>query len=74
MTNEGGLVYSYTMVPTEFYEVDAATVYENDIKFLVKPKDGGGYGIPSKSEDLTFEVNPPNVARTVYGSFCSAAG
>lgn len=73
MTDEGGLVYSYTMVPTEFYEVDAATVYENDIKFLIKPKDGGGYGDPDlKSEDLTFEVNPPNVARTVVYGFPSA--
>jgi hypothetical protein len=73
MTNEGGLVYSYTMVPVEFYEVDVATVFENDIKFLVKPKDGGGYGDPDiKSEDLTFEVNPPNVARPVVYGFPSS--
>jgi hypothetical protein len=73
MTQESDLVYSYTMIPTEFYEVDAATVYEEDIYFLVKPKDGGGYGDPDiKSEDLTFEVNPPNVARTVVYGFPSA--
>ncbi len=73
MTSEGGLVYSYTMIPVEFYEVDAATVFENDIKFLVKPKDGGGYGDPDiKSEDLTLEINPPNVARSVVYGFPSA--
>lgn len=69
MTKESDLLYSYTMIPTEFYEVDAATVYENDIKFLVKPKDGGGFGDPDKkSEDLTLEINPPDIARAlVYG-------
>lgn len=73
MTSEGGLVYSYTMIPVEFYEVDAATVFENDIKFLVKPKDGGGYGDPDiKSEDLTLEINPPNVARSVVYGFPSS--
>jgi hypothetical protein len=73
MTNEGDLIYSYTMIPVEFYEVDAATVFENDIKFLVKPKDGGGYGDPDiKSEDLTLEINPPNLARTVVYGFPAA--
>jgi hypothetical protein len=73
MTSEGGLVYSYTMIPVEFYEVDAATVFANDIKFLVKPKDGGGYGDPDiKSEDLTLEINPPNVARSIVYGFPSA--
>lgn len=73
MTQESDLIYSYTMIPTEFYEVDAATVYQEDIHFLVKPKDGGGYGDPDiKSEDLTLEINPPNVARTVVYGFPSA--
>jgi hypothetical protein len=69
MTREADHIYSYTMIPTEFYEVDAATVYTEDIHFLVKPKDGGGYGDPDrKSEDLTFVVDPPNVERPpVYG-------
>jgi hypothetical protein len=69
MTQEAEHLYSYTMVPTEFYEVDAATVYAEDIHFLVKPKDGGGYGDPDrKSGDLLFVVDPPNVARpAVYG-------
>lgn len=69
MTQEAEHLYSYTMVPTEFYEVDAATVYSEDIHFLVKPKDGGGYGDPDrKSGDLLFVVDPPNIARpAVYG-------
>lgn len=69
MTREAEHLYSYTMIPTEFYEVDAATVYSEDIHFLVKPKDGGGYGDPDrKSGDLVFVVDPPDVVRlAVYG-------
>jgi hypothetical protein len=69
MTRESDRIYSYTMIPTEFYEVDAATVYTEDIHFLVKPKDGGGYGDPDrKSEDLLLAIDPPNVERPpVYG-------
>lgn len=64
MTKEAENVYSWTIIPTEFYEVDAQTVFENDIKFLVKPKDGGGYGDPDiKSEDLTVLVDPPTTER-----------
>ena len=56
----GSLVYVYTMVPTVFYGVDAKEVYDNDIAFLVKPKDGGGYGAPDiKSNDLNLVVDPP---------------
>lgn len=62
MTKEDVGIYSYTMIPTEFYEVDAATVYKNDIKFLVKLKDGGGFGDPDrKSDDLVVLVDPPKV-------------
>ncbi len=69
LTKEANHLYSYTMIPTQFYEVDAATVFKEDIQFLVKPKDGGGYGDPDrKSDDLKLEVNPPNVERSiVYG-------
>jgi len=67
MTKEDALgpyVYSYTMVPTQFYEVDAATVYNNDFEFLIKPKDGGGFGDPDiKTEDLKVEVAPPGLAK-----------
>lgn len=73
MTQEGDLLYSYTMIPTEFYEVDAATVYSEDIHFLVKPKDGGGYGDPDrKSGDLEFIIDPPNVAKPVVYGFPAA--
>ncbi len=40
MTKEADHIYSYTMIPTEFYGVDAATVFTEDIHFLVKPKMG----------------------------------
>lgn len=60
MTKEDDGVYSFTMTPTEFYEVGAAEVYDKDIHFLVKPKDGGGYGDPDiKTEDLVINVDPP---------------
>jgi len=59
MTKEAEGIYSYTLTPTEFYAVDAATVYDKDIEFLVKPLDGGGYGDPDrKTEDLRLAVDP----------------
>jgi hypothetical protein len=64
MKNEGGGIYSFTMLPVDFYAVDAATVYAEDIHFLVKPQDGGGYGDPDrKSEDLLLAVEPPFTVR-----------
>ena len=70
MTDEGNGVWSYTMTPTQFYEVDAQTVYAEDIHFLVKPKDGGGFGDPDiKSEDLMIVVDPPVVAATIINGF-----
>lgn len=73
LTKESDLVYSYTMIPTTFYAVDAATVYEQDIHFLVKPKNGGGYGDPDrKSDDLVLEINPPRVEKTIVYAFPSA--
>lgn len=65
---KGPKVYYYEMVPTEFYEVSAAVVYEKGINFLVKPKNGGGYGDPdTKSEDITIAVNPPKTDKgTLY--------
>lgn len=62
MTKESNLVYSFTFEPSlkDWYEVDAATVYKEDVHFLVKPKDGGGYGEPDrKSPDLVLKVDPP---------------
>jgi hypothetical protein len=57
MTKESDRVYSYTFVPTDFYEVSPAMVYMEDIHFLVKPKDGGGFGDPDrKSPDLMIDI------------------
>jgi len=67
-TDPNELIYTYTMIPTEFYEVDAKTVYENDIKFLVKPQDGGGYGDPDfKSEDLELGLEAPFTSQIIKG-------
>ena len=74
MTKESDRIYSFTMIPTEFYGVDAAAVFTEDIHFLVKPKDGGGYGDPDrKSTDLVFEINPPSIEKEVVYSFPSNA-
>lgn len=73
MKKEGPRVYSWTIIPTEFYEVDAATVYQEDIHFLVKPKDGGGYGDPDrKSGDLLVKIDPPVTERDIIYSFPSS--
>jgi hypothetical protein len=74
MTKESDRIYSFTMIPTEFYGVEAAAVFTEDIHFLVKPKDGGGYGEPDrKSTDLVFEINPPSIEKEVVYSFPSNA-
>ena len=72
MTKESEHVYSYTMVPTIWYGVDAATCYAEDIHFLVKPKDGGGYGDPDrKSTDLVLKIDPPATDRDPVFNFPS---
>ena len=74
MTKEATHIYSFTMVPIDFYEVDAATVYKEDIHFLVKPQDGGGYGDPDrKSGDLVLKVDPPATERDPVYSFPAKA-
>lgn len=75
MTKEANHLYSYTLVPTQWYGVDAATVYSEDIHFLVKPKDGGGYGDPDrKSDDLVVKIDPPATERDPVFQFPSRAG
>lgn len=60
MTKESEGVYSYTFIPTVFFECDAALVYKEDFHFLVKPLDGGGFGDPDKkTEDLEILVDQP---------------
>lgn len=70
MTKESDGVYYYTMVPTEFYEVDANTVYAEDFHFLVKPQDGGGFGDPDfKTEDLVVKIEPAGCDPRKVGTF-----
>lgn len=62
--------FSFKMVPTLWYEVDATTVYNEDIHFLVKAKDGGGYGDPDvKTPDQSIAVDPPATERNPFYSF-----
>ena len=66
MTDMGNLVYKYVFKPTlaEWYETDAATCYSRGFSFLVKPKDGGGYGDPDrKSDDINIAIDPPATER-----------
>ncbi len=62
-TSEGNDVWSFTMIPTDFYNVDADVVYENDFSFLVKASDGSGLGgggcDEDKTEDLQILVEAP---------------
>lgn len=74
LTDEGDDVWSFTMLPTEFYGVTAQEVYDSDIFFLVKGLDGGSGGDCSsagdenKTEDLTLVIEAPGVAvQKVYG-------
>ena len=53
MRSAGNDLYFYRMVPTQFYEVTAAELYNNDISLLLKKKDGtGGAAGEDKTEDL----------------------
>lgn len=70
MTKEDDRIYSFTMVPTDFYEVTAQEVYDKNIGFLVKTKNGGGYefSYDVKSDDLELVVDPPKlVLDPAYG-------
>jgi hypothetical protein len=64
--SKGPNVWYYEMIPTEFYGVEASVVYAQGISFLVKPKDGGGYGDPDvKTEDFNLTIDPPSVERGI---------
>lgn len=68
--SKGARVYYYEMVPTVFYEVSATEVYSKGISFLVKPKDGGGFGDPDlKTEDLVLTIEPPKLTRGLIYQF-----
>lgn len=66
---KGSNVWYYETTPTLFYNCDANTVYAKGISFLVKPKDGGGYGDPDvKTEDFNVVINPPKLDRGILYS------
>jgi hypothetical protein len=68
--SKGDFVWYYEMTPTAFYGVPASEIYSKGISFLVKPKDGGGYGSPDiKTEDLTINISPPKLVRGVTYQF-----
>ncbi|HMR44010.1 MAG TPA: hypothetical protein PKC40_09260 [Saprospiraceae bacterium] len=61
MTNEGNGIFSYKMIPTEFYEVSADVVFDKNFSLLLKGKDGsaGMTTCPEdKTEDLSIEAIP----------------
>lgn len=75
MTKETEGIYSFTLTPTEFYEVTAKEIYDNDIHFLIKPKDGGGFGDPDvKTEDLLLPVRLPEGVSKILFSMPNAYG
>jgi hypothetical protein len=71
MKNEGDNIWSYKMVPTEFYDVEPADIYNIGFSFLVKAFDGTGGGgggcDEDKTEDLHIDVDAPSTGpRKVY--------
>lgn len=63
MTSAGNNVWYYKMVPVDFYGVSATTLYEKDIYFYVKKKDGTGIGGTgcdrNATEELSVILEPP---------------
>lgn len=77
MTNEGGDIWSFTLVPTEFYGVAANDVYKKGFSLLAKLSDGTGDGgggcDEDKTEDLTIAIDPPKGASQVLFGFPQVA-
>ncbi len=68
-----GTIWKITMIPTEFYGVDADEIYDTGISLLAKEKDGGSGGdcaaggTEFKTSDIEIEVpNPFAGKRKVY--------
>jgi hypothetical protein len=68
LTKEGPDLWSYTMIPTEFYGVDAGVVYQNGFSLLVKADDPGSAGgcDELKSDDFTLAVAPPFTSAKIF--------
>lgn len=56
-TQEGPNLYSYPMIPTEFYGVDAPTVYADGIFFLIKKFNGSDTDGSGENKSVDFEVH-----------------
>lgn len=70
LTYEGPNLWSYIMVPTEFYGVEADAVYANGFSMLVKKKNGVGEGGGGCNEDKTsdyhLDVAAPFVSKKLF--------
>lgn len=62
LTHEGGMLYSMTFVPTDFFGVDGPTFFAQGISCLAKLSDGnaydGEYDGEAKTEDLHVDIIP----------------
>jgi hypothetical protein len=67
---KGPNVWYYEMIPTLFYNTTSEAIIATPLKFLVKNKDGGGFGKPdNKIEDLEIKIIPKITTRdTIYCS------
>ncbi len=53
MKHEGNNIWSFTLIPTEFYDLDSATMASNKWWAQVKPKDGGSNPFGMKANNVT---------------------
>ena len=66
LTNNGDGTYSITLIPASFFNDTSIT----RIGVLVKPKDGGGSGLPDKkTNDIFFDVGRVGVVVGSHNSF-----
>lgn len=57
MTHAGNNVWYYKMIPVDFYGITATTLFEKDIYFYLKKKDGTGIGGSGCDRDATEELS-----------------
>ncbi|MCB0555833.1 MAG: hypothetical protein KDD02_19960 [Phaeodactylibacter sp.] len=72
MKHEGNNVWSFTLIPTEFYGLDSATMASNEWWAQVKPKDGGKSPLGMKSATVTEYmgiIRQPVVNLQIPGQF-----
>lgn len=64
MTAVGNMQYKYVFKPSviSWYNTDTAQAFQRGLSFLVKPKDGGGFGDPDrKSDDINIAIPRPGL-------------